>query len=278
MTRALQESGKGKPPRDHLGTGHAPPSTKQILRQVKSLEQHLNNLEMIPAIHLYRNTVVLALLSKALTVCRAICVLIDAGFHSEAFGLSRTLIEIFFCMRYISNKDTETRAETYVNYSARVRLEWKNVILKHFPQTPPHVLNLDAEVLERAKGFKNRAHWTGHGGQAKLMALEEDTVEVDEQGLPFKSEFDYDALYFWTSQFVHATVDGITGHAGTRGEVFKVRARMHVEKRLGRLSIFNMLVFLCKTFVHACRAMNEEQPRALLRMYKMIAKCGMKGP
>jgi hypothetical protein len=249
------------------------PSTKQILREVKSLEKHLNKLGMIPATHLYRNAVILALLSKALTVCRAICVLIDAGFHSEAFGLSRTLIEIFFCVRYVSNKDTETRAETYVNYTARVRLEWKNIILKHFPKTPPRLLNLDPEVLAKAKEFKNKAHWTGHGGQAKLMALEEDTVELDEQGQPFKSEFDYDALYFWTSHFVHATVDGIAGHAGTRGEVFKVRAQMHVEKRLARLSIFNMLVFLCKTFAYACRAMNEEQPRALLRMHKMIAKC-----
>jgi hypothetical protein len=249
----------------------ADPSTKQVLREVKSLENHLNNLEMIPAIHLYRNTVILALLSKALTVCRAICVLIDSGFHAEAFGMSRTLIEIFFCLRYISNKETENRAETYVKYTARVRLEWNNIFLKHFPKTPARQLQIDADVLKAAKEFKHKAYWTGHGGQAKLMALEEDTVEMNEQGEPLKSEFDYDALYFWTSQFVHATVDGIAGHTAARGEVFKVRPQMELEKSLGRRAIFNMLVFLCKMFICACRAMNEEQPPTLRRILGIIA-------
>ena len=62
-------------------------------------------------------------------------------------------------------------------------------------------------------GFKNKAHWTGHGGQARLMALEADTVERDERGEPITGAFDYDALYFWTSQFVRATVDGVEAHA-----------------------------------------------------------------
>jgi hypothetical protein len=105
------------------------------------------------------------------------------------------------------------------------------------------------------------------------MALEEDTVEVNELGQPLVSEFDYDALYFWTSHFVHATVDGIAGHAGKRGEAFTVRAQMAIEGRLARLSVFNILVFLCKTFIHAFRAMNEDQPPALSRLHKMIAKC-----
>lgn len=249
------------------------PSTKQVLREVHNLERHLNKLGLVPATQMYRSTVLLALLSKALTVSRAICVLIDAGFPAEAFAMSRTLIEIFFCVRYISNKHTETRAETYVNYAQRVRLEWKNIIQKYFPKTPAHLLNLDAKVLETAKDFKNKACWTGHGGQAKLMALEEDTVEVNELGQPLVSEFDYDALYFWTSHFVHATVDGIAGHAGKRGEAFTVRAQMGIERRLARLSVFNILVFLCKTFIHAFRAMNEDQPPALLRLHKMIAKC-----
>lgn len=249
------------------------PARSKFYAKSKKLEDYVTGLEIIPATLMYRSAVLLALLSKLLTVSRAMCLLIDAGFDSEAFGLSRTLIEIFFCVRYISNKDAESRAETYVNYTARVRVEWQTIIAKHFPKTPAHVLHLDADVVEKAKEFKSKGHWTGHGGQAKMMALEEDTVEVDEHSQPFKSEFDYDALYFWTSHFVHATVDGIAGHAGTREEAFKVRAQMHVEERLARLSIFNILVFVCKTFIHACRAMHFDQPPSLMRVHKMIAKC-----
>src|SRR5947199_10573479 len=99
----------------------ATPTTQQILAKIGELEHYLNALEMIPATHRYRNAVILALLSKALTVSRAISALVDAGFPAEAFAMSRTLIEIYFCVRDISNKDTEARAETYAHYHARAR-------------------------------------------------------------------------------------------------------------------------------------------------------------
>jgi Family of unknown function (DUF5677) len=248
------------------------PTTKRVLVYIQRLEDYLNGLEMIPATRYYRNAVLLASLSKILTVSRAICVLIDAGYPAEAFGLSRTLIEIYFCVRYIGNKNTEQRAETYVNYHARVRQEWQTIIMKYYPHTPSDRIRLDSEVLDVAKKFRSKAHWTGSGGQAKLMALEEDSVEVDEQGQPFKSEFDYDALYFWTSHFVHATVVGVEAHASPPGEVFKVRARSFTDVERAKDSLFNITVFLCKTFVVALRAMNEDQPDVLQRLHKLIAK------
>jgi hypothetical protein len=241
------------------------PSAKRVLREISSLEGYLNALEMLPATHRYRNSVVLALLSKALTVSRAVCLLQERGFDGEAFGMTRTLIEIYFCVRYIANKDTEQRAQTYVNYHARVRKEWQKVIMRFYPHIPVETIALDKDVLEVAEGFRNRAHWTGHGGQAKLMALEEDTTELDDQGQPLKAEFDYDAIYFWTSQYVHVTIEAVNEHASLPGEVFKVRAKMGADTKRGRNALFNTLVFLSKLFVVACRAMNEEQPELILQ-------------
>ena len=253
------------------------PDAKAILQQIQRLERYLNNLRIIPATRMYRSAVLLPSLSKSLTVGRAICTLVDSGFPAEAFATSRTLIEIFFCVRYITNKDTEARAETYIKYNARVRVQWKNIIEKHFPKTAPRLRKLDDSVLEVAKEFKSKAHWTGHGGQASLMALEEDQFEVDALGLPLKSDFDYDALYFWTSPYVHATVAGIAGHAVAPGEIFKVRARSAEERERGADALFNIVVFLCKIFIHACRSMNEEQPAVLRNMHKMISKFAKKG-
>jgi hypothetical protein len=58
------------------------PNTKLVLKEIRRLERHLNNLKIIPATRLYRSAVILPLLSKVLTVSRAICVLIDAGFET----------------------------------------------------------------------------------------------------------------------------------------------------------------------------------------------------
>ncbi len=247
-------------------------NTESVLREIRRLERHLNKLKIIPATRSSRTAVILPLLSKSLTVGRAICVLIDAGFPAEAYAKSRTLIEIFFNVRYITNKDTENRARTYVKYHARVRLEWKSIIEKYFPKSAPSLRTLDPLVLETAKEFKSKAHWTGEGGQAKLMALEEDTVEVDELGQPFKSEFDYEAHYFWTSHYVHATIEGIQGHACAPGEIFKVRARSWENKGRGEDALLNTVVFLCKIFIHPCRSMNEEQPPALQDLSRMISR------
>jgi hypothetical protein len=254
------------------------PTPKRVLKEIKRLERHLNGLKMIPATHRYRNAVILGLLSKALTVARAICLLVELGFPAEAFGVSRTLIEIYFCVRYVSNQDTEARCKTYVDYHARVRQEWQTIIMKYYPHTPPDRITLDDDVVETAKEFKSKAHWTGSGGQAKLMALEPDEFEKDEHGQPEKSEFDYDALYFWTSHFVHVTVVGIEGHACEPREVFKVRGRSWIDKERGTDGLFNTLVFLDKIFIRACRAMNEEQPEALQDIYKMISKFAKKVP
>jgi hypothetical protein len=248
------------------------PTTKVVLKAVRRFERYVNNLRMMPATHRYRNSVILPLLSKALTISRAICVLIDAGFPAEAFATSRTLLEIYFTLRYIGNKDTEKRAETYVKYSARIRQEWQAIVMKHFPNTPPDRIKLDDAVIRKAKEFRSKAHWTGSGGQAKLMALEPDEFEKNPQGEPAKDEFDYEALYFWTSHYVHATVDGIEAHAFAPGQVFKIRARPWVDKPRGKDALLNVAVFLCKIFVIACRTMNEEQPQVLHDTHKLISR------
>jgi hypothetical protein len=45
-----------------------------------------------------------------------------------------------------------------------------------------------------------------------------------------------------------------------------------VDKGRARNSLFNIAVYLCKTFVCALRAMNLEQPKALQDLFNQIAK------
>jgi hypothetical protein len=96
------------------------------------------------------------------------------------------------------------------------------------------------------------------------MALEEDTREVDDRGNPSKSEFDYDVIYFWTSQFVHVTIIALEGHAGERGAVFRVGSRKWIEKERVSEALFNVLVFISTIFICGCRVMREDQPERIL--------------
>src|SRR5260370_33786039 len=173
-------------------------TTRHIRAQIKRLEKWINGLEMMPATDVYRGKVILPYFSKALAVGRAVCELVDKGFPAEAFGLSRTLVDMYFGARYMSNQDTDARITTYVEYEARVHEEWLKIAREHFPNKKIALPIFHEELMEMAKKFKSKHQWTKHGGQAAFMALEKDTREKDEKGDPFTAKFDYDVIYFWT--------------------------------------------------------------------------------
>jgi hypothetical protein len=237
------------------------------------LEKWINGLEMMPATDVYRGKVVLPYFSKALSVGRAVCALVDKGFPAEAFGVSRTLVDMYFGVRYMSNQDTDERITTYVEYEARVHEEWLKIAREHFPNKKIALPIFHEELMEMAKKFKSKHQWTKHGGQAAFMALEKDSREQDEKGDPFTAKFDYDVIYFWTSQYVHATIKALDGHACTPGTIFRIGTRKRVEQVFGPRALFNVLVFLSKIVICGCRVMHEDQPEKILRdVQKMMKK------
>ena len=81
------------------------------------------------------------------------------------------------------SEDSETsRPTTFVEYRDRIRKEFLDVHNKHFPNKLDAANTLGTETVQIAGKFKSRGHWTGHGGQAKLMALEPDEFETKTQG------------------------------------------------------------------------------------------------
>ena len=206
----------------------------------------------------------MALLSKALTTGRAVCALVDAGFAGEAFGLSRTLIELFLTIRYISNRDTEKRSKEYVEYVAKSQEYVIAVAAKHLPGKvlPP----LEPQFVEMAKKYRRPHSWSQlHGGHVKAMAMEPDAYEVDAQGTPIVQDFDYEHVYSQTSHFVHATIISLLGHGVSAGEQFRVRANIWQQTDRGNQALFNVLVFISKGFVCAFRGLQDDQPDEILQ-------------
>jgi hypothetical protein len=236
-------------------------STSEILRLIDKLETFLNGELFIPATSFFRSKVLLSLMSKALTTGRAVCVLVDAGFYGEAFGLSRTLIDIFINVRYISNRDTEKRAKQFVEYIAKTQEELIRLSHKHFPTKKDHP-KLDEKFAELAKDYNSAHRWTD--ARFREMALEPDSYEFDDQGNPTVHDFDYEFVYWQTSQFVHATILSVLEHATPQGEPFRVRSRPNEDTIRGDEALFNVLAFISKTFVSGYRGLKSDQPADIL--------------
>lgn len=240
------------------------PTSKQIVAVIEKLESFLNESNYIPATNFHRSKVLLALLSKVLTTGRAVCTLVDAGFDSEAFGLSRTMLEIYLTIRYIANADTEARAKEYVEYVAKTQEYLQLVVAKHLPQIV--LPALAPHFVEMANKYSSPHRWyQGHGGHVRAMAMEPDTYEKDADGNPTTEALDYEHVYSQTSHHVHATIISLLGHGLDAGEHFRVRANMSNESHWGGLALFNVLVYVSKSFVSGFRGLRDDQPEELLQ-------------
>ena len=86
-----------------------------------------------------------------------------------------------------------------------------------------------------------------------MMAMEPDRYE-SVNGVPMKWEFDYDWMYFWTSQYVHATVVSMEdGHATRPTDPFVVRKSFQQARSNADMALFNAAVQLNKILLTAYR-------------------------
>jgi hypothetical protein len=262
-----------------------PKHKREMKRVIRKIQTFLNNMRIYPRRQVLLDNVVLAHVSKGLKVAQAVMCLIEADLPEEAFGLSRTLVEVAFNLRFITNRYSERRAKRFVGYFARWKLEQIRRAIKHFTggkdkrgrnqpkytktelrrQVPQYKL-----VAKLARKFPSRTSWTetrnrqaSRGGTWK-MAVEPDRYEkVD--GQPVRWEFDYDWIYFWTSQYVHATAVCMDSHFPKLEKAFSIHVSPEQGKHTAGLAVFNTGLFLSKILVMAFRAIRYDSPDELLK-------------
>lgn len=256
-----------------------------LLREIKRISSELNRADLYPRGHVYLDKVLLGLLSKGLTIARGICVLVENDLPQEAFGLSRSLLEVALTSRYIinlpSNTQMERRATRYVHYYAKVYSEWLKRIKKHIPQHSKARNLQHEEFLAKARKYKSPYHWTLpprskkqrklFGTNVAMMAREFDAHETLD-GLPVQWDFDYEMIYFWTSQYVHGTAWALNSHGAAPLEPFRVHHNKGFDKALPGLALFNAAVFLFKLTVTTYRGLGHEQPKFLSRIMDLMKR------
>ena len=239
---------------------------RKLRRFLRFLAGFIDEQEIWPRHRVYVDVLILALLSKAIRVGQAVCVLVAAGFDDEAFGLGRTLIDIALTVRYISNGDSFECSRRYAEFFGKDHEQWTKLIQKYYPGQKFRVGPHHEKMLELAKKFKSPHQWTGLGDQTKAMAMEDDRVEYDPQsGAPVRWEFDYEVSYKWTSHFVHATVSSLDTHVPAR-DPFRVHSgTQRIPK--GDIALFNVAIYLWRICICGFRELKIEFSPELSRSF-----------
>jgi len=248
-------------------------SLKADLDSVRNLlvsaTEYLNKLELYPrGAGVYLDAVVLAILSKSIRVAEAICLLVEREFHSEAFGLSRTMFELALSARYISNADPFDRSRMFVDFYAKDHEGWTKLISKYYPAAVPEFHPKHAQMLEIAKELRDPHRWSGKS--VKDLAMENDAFETLQNGSTFRWEYDYEVIYKWTSHYVHGTVVAVDEHATGPRQPFKVKGGPNVSK--GDMALFNLVIYLNRSFIAAFRSINHEIAQKMLDEFDAVLK------
>jgi hypothetical protein len=229
---------------------------EHIRKFVAFVKTSVNNAWYYPPLRAYRYMVALALYSKCITVAEATIALLDSGFADEAFGLTRTLVDIFITLRYISNHDTEERARLYYEFFTKDTEGWGKVIETYWPQSS-HAL--DPKTKRVAANYRSPHRWSGR--HVRDMALEPDTHEIDPAtGQAVIHDFAYRVIYRWTSHYVHPTIVALEGHLVQAGrDNFIVHSGR--TKSMASLAVFNVAFYVCNNMVCFYRCMGDPQPQ-----------------
>ncbi|MGA3323832.1 MAG: DUF5677 domain-containing protein [Terriglobia bacterium] len=235
----------------------------RVLKYVRHAKQALNRREFYPRSSSQLDLVLLALMSKSIITAEAVCSLVGAGYHEEAFGLTRTLVDLYFTVRYISNKDSLERAEKFANFFAKDYEGWLKIITKYYPTKHLDLRGDHTTMVTLAKSYRHPHKWTGLPDQTRRMAVEPSTHDKTPSGDPVDATFDYEAIYKWTSHYVHPTVVALDTHAIDLGGKFFVHAGKLQRKRFKNLSTFNVVSFLGGIFVCGMRGLGSKVPKSL---------------
>ena len=122
----------------------------RVFGAIRKLQAEIDDTEFCPRENFPAEKTLLVITSKALRIGLAVCQLVKAGFYGEAFGLTRSILEAFFVVKYIMAKDTDARAKSCLAFRNTYAYNQDQIRQKYFPQeTRPTWLT--QEMLDKVK-------------------------------------------------------------------------------------------------------------------------------
>lgn len=261
---------------------------RRLKRAVGNIVSFLNEQRYHPRGNVLSDRVVLALVSKAIKVAQAGICLTEAGLPEEAFGMSRTLVEIALSLRFIANRHFERRARRFVRYVGKWkvqmmrRLEGLTILdesgrsqRKYTKKQLQRMMPDYKLVLKWARAYPRSpaAHWSqarygkngkkGKTSNARTLAEEVDGHEKL-NGERVNWQFDYEWIYSWTSQYVHATAACMDSHVVGLRDAFVVQVSPELTRTTGTSAVFNTALYLDKILRMGFRAIGQPPATKIL--------------
>lgn len=190
-----------------------------------------------------------ALLTKAFHVHQSVLLLCKAGFGSEAYGLSRTLIEIHIALRWITNQEEVARCDGYAEFVTKRKEYWAMILQKYSPTHPEsagalkYVDNLYGKYTKKYKWY---TFWANVQDKLKGMAKELEVL-YKFPSAQRDALWDYEGPYSMASDHVHATAVAIEDVVAKNGVLYKV-ANVR-DRKLIENAIFTATAWLFQIFM-----------------------------
>jgi hypothetical protein len=168
---------------------------RQVSRVLNRVQSYLDAQYFHPRRGSYLDATVLTLLSKSLALARSTVCLVQSGFDEEAFGVSRSLLELAMTLRYITNgRNPEARAKRFVDFVAKIKMDWGRKAIEFF-SVPASVVRKDMATYKKFQSMERKFPKLGwqqaskkHAKGIWTMAMEPDRYQkvpvLDKNGKP----------------------------------------------------------------------------------------------
>jgi hypothetical protein len=183
-------------------------------RSTRILERALKAEKMYVATKSTNSVVPFCHLTKAFRVHAAVLTLCKAGFGSEAYALSRLILEMSIALRWITNQDQVNRSDSFAYFEAKRRQYFAAIFAKYNPNDPKfagavqYVENLYGKYADEYATFK---FWSNAPNNLKALAAVTEVLYGPQPPPHNDNLWDYEIPYSVASDHVHCTAVAMVG-------------------------------------------------------------------
>jgi hypothetical protein len=245
---------------------------RKLSNYVVGAERLVNKMSIIPrGMRRYAfDTVGLATLSKGFALAKACLALLKCGSLDEAYGLSRSLVELSINLRFLTADPDlqDKRTYDFVKYALAAKSFWLHQALLQFAGKPE-----ETEIREYAKregitpnAKAARRHWSGLDGFVWQVTVAPHPLDGPITLAHRKVSFAMD--YFQTSTFVHCSLPAIDNFVPEERSTFHVSSSAENNGRISQSTLFIILIYLHYAIAYTLFGMNLDRPPELDSLMK----------